>query len=592
MRLRRFIVWASLLIWGGGAAADFEFVVIGDTRPRFERENFAVFEGLVQKMNREQPAFIVNLGDLIYGYGVLRKEKQWDKYQAVVRAIRPPYYQVPGNHDTFSKAARKIYVRRFGKTYGSFDHGDCHFVLLDNCEGGRWGYLGSAQLDWLRADLAATPARAVFVFLHFPVWEAERVAPPYHRFWSETLHPLFRASRVKGVFGGHAHCYGPTREFDGIRYFVTGGGGAELLPDYRKSGGVHHFVKVMVSGDSFDLRVITDRGELTDVEADIMGGLLFADRHSSRIGIAQDAQGLLAGATFSLSVTNPYAETLSGTAEWSADPQAFSVEPRAVAVGIPPRGAQRFSFTLKARKDSAPLETLPWLEFSVRAGAARHRFHREVIFLRELKAPYCVQPPDLDGRLKEWPEIPLLRLGGEGTPTATVQAAHDRQMLYLAVSVPKPRQKEETEDSLFHDDLQVGIARRLNASDFAGDSIRLGLAGAGGSVVIQDRTPGHPPGGAVRGTRGGCRDQGDRTAFEIAIPFAGLRFGGADGAGRLVLSLAFPLPEDSTDAGEPADPKPGSFSYQVRYGGDALVPIHFVELQLERSPSAVGPPSR
>src|SRR5262245_39319963 len=127
-------------------AADFEFVVIGDTRPRFESESFKPFEGLITKINALQPALVVNLGDLIYGYGPLSKEKQWDKYQAVIRTIQPPYYQVPGNHDTHSKEARRIYGRRFGKFYHSFDFQDCHFVLLDNTERERWGYLGPVEL--------------------------------------------------------------------------------------------------------------------------------------------------------------------------------------------------------------------------------------------------------------------------------------------------------------------------------------------------------------------------------------------------------------------------------------------------------------
>src|SRR5487761_2309753 len=211
-------VWA-VRAWS--AVDDFEFVVIGDTRPRFESENFRIFESLIPKINAAQPAFVINLGDLIYGYGLLSKEKQWDKYQQVIRAIQPPYYQVPGNHDTHSKEARRIYGRRFGRFYGSFDHGDCHFVLLDNTEQERWGYLGPIEFDWLKTDLQATKARSVFVFLHFPVWEPERVAPKYYEFWLQNLHPLFRASRVRAVFAGHFHSYGPSREFDGIRYFIT-----------------------------------------------------------------------------------------------------------------------------------------------------------------------------------------------------------------------------------------------------------------------------------------------------------------------------------------------------------------------------------
>ena len=103
------------------------------------------------------------------------------------------------------------------------------------------------------------------------------------------------ADPAKAVFGGHYHTYGPTREFDGIRYFITGGGGAGLRPEYKQSGGVHHFLRIKVSGEGFDVRVVTEQGELTDPEADLMAGLQFAARNVSRIAPKPDAQDLRGG---------------------------------------------------------------------------------------------------------------------------------------------------------------------------------------------------------------------------------------------------------------------------------------------------------
>lgn len=289
-------MWAlALAAVLNATAADFEFAVVGDTRPRFESESFKPFESLISTINEARPALVINLGDLIYGYGPASKDKQWDKYQETTKRISAPYYQLPGNHDTHSKAARKVYGRRFGKFYQSFDYNDCHFVLLDNTEQERWGYMSPGQLNWLKDDLKQTRAPAVFVFLHFPVWEPERITPEYYELWAQTLHPLFKESRVRAVFGGHYHTYGPTREFDGIRYYITGGGGAELRPEYKKAGGEYHFMKVKVSGDRFDVRVITERGQLTDPEADVMGGLQFAARNVSRIAINPSHQNLLTG---------------------------------------------------------------------------------------------------------------------------------------------------------------------------------------------------------------------------------------------------------------------------------------------------------
>jgi len=562
-------------------AQDFEFVVVGDTRPRVASEDFATFEGLIPKINAVKPAFVVNLGDMIYGYGIRNTARQWDKYQEVVKAFRVPYHQIPGNHDTFSEEARKIYGRRFGAFYTSFDYRGCHFVLLDNNEDGRWGYLGAAQLEWLKADLKRTRARSVFVFLHFPVWERERMAPKYYEFWETTLHPLFKASRVRAVFGGHFHCYGPSRESDGLSYFVTGGGGAELRPEYRKAGGDFHFLRVKVSGEQFELRVVTERGELTDAEADVMSGLLFADRSSSWLGLGADAAELGSGLKFSCSLENPDPDLLSGRATWNFDPAAFDVRPDRVAIHIPPGGAGTFKFTLKTLQARSSLPSLPRLEFNLVSGRRRYTFQREILFLSPLAASFRPRAPALDGRLEDWAGVPPLELPAGGVPEATVRALHDGEHLYLAFTVPAPPAAEGV-DPFFRDDLQVGIAERLTATEFGPDRIRLGFVRAGLPGEARDRTPGHKPGDVLPGVRGACRTDKDQTTYEIAVPAVLLERVKAREGGWLVLNLSYFVPEAESAGPATAEARPNSFSYQVRFGGgNALSPVHFIELFLE-----------
>lgn len=568
---------AVLICLAQFAPAATNFVVIGDTRPRFESENFRAFEALIPKINAAKPAFVINLGDLIYGYGVRRKEKQWDRYDEVIKSLAPPYHQLPGNHDIFSKDARELYARRFRRFYESFDYRDCHFVLLNNCEDGLWGYLGPAQLDWLKRDLRSTRARVVFVFVHFPAWEAERVAPKYHAFWRDTLHPLFRESRVRAVFGGHAHCYGPTREFDGIRYFVTGGGGAELRPDYRRAGGEHHFLKVRLADSSLDVRVVTEHAELTDPEADLMGGFLFAEKHSSRIGITQGSQNLPEGLRFEVALSNPHPAPMLGKAMWEADPKHFEVQPAEVAVRILPSQTSRLGFTMKALRADAPLETLPWLAFDVTVGGQRYRFHREVLFLESLQVPFRSAPPLLDGHIREWLDTPFLPMRAGSKPTAAIQSAHDAKNLFLAVEVPVSAEPL-SEDSAFQDQLQIGFAARSGDTGFGGETLRLGLQSNGATVEVGDRTVGHRFGAVPPGVKAACRTKGKRAVFEVAIPKKLLPSLSGAAKGRLVLSLSFPVPE----RGEGESPEPGSFAYQVRYGGDALVPVHFIELVLAK----------
>lgn len=558
-----------------GAIDEFEFVVIGDTRPRFESESFRPFEGLIAKINPLQPAFIINLGDLIYGYGLTTKEKQWDRYESVVRTIRPPYYQLPGNHDTHSKQARALYGRRFGKFYQSFDHGDCHFVLLDNTERQRWGYMGPAELAWLKNDLEQTTARAVFVFMHFPVWEPDRITPEYHEFWAQTLHPLFRASRVQAVFAGHYHAYGPTREFDGIRYFITGGGGAELRPEYRKSGGEYHFMRIKVKGPAYDVRVLTEHGELTDPEADVMGGLQFAARNVSRIGIKRESGDVKRGVPFTVSLHNPGERTMTGEAEWLVDTSAFAVEPQRVEIRIPPTSTQRYEFTLTALQDSPTLQSLPQLRFNVLSDGIRRRFHREVRFLQGLEAPYRTTPPVLDGQLGEWGTVPLLKLGTSSSRVADLRACYDAEYLYLALAIPAFDADEAREVGL-SDEVQIGMSRRANDTDFTGDFLRLGLDSD--TREVRNRTPGRKGEATLPGAKLVCSVEDNFKCYEVAVPLRFLKPPKTGRTGNLVLDLSFPVPDGDPGTGEPTDPNANTFAYRIRYGSDSLVPVHFVEL--------------
>jgi hypothetical protein len=560
---------------------DFQFVVIGDTRPRFKSESFRPFETLIAKINELKPALIINVGDLIYGYGFPGKETQWDRYQSVIKKIQAPYYQLPGNHDTHSKSARRIYGRRFGKFYESFDYADCHFVLLDNTERQRWGYLGKDQLEWLRSDLSKTRARSVFVFMHFPVWEPDRITPEYYEFWEKTLHPLFKANHVRAVFAGHYHTYGPTREYDGISYFITGGGGAELIPEYRKSGGQFHFMKMKVAGEKLDARVVTESGELADPEADIMGGLLFASKHVSRIGIKSDATDLSAGVTFNVSVKNTHNEAMLGEAKWIYDSSAFTVEPLTAAIQIPAGASHEYSFTLKCHKVPALLESLPRLQFRVAVGQRIVRFHREVRILQESTTPFLERVPILDGKFQDWSEVNWISLGQGREWQARFSSSLDDQNLYLALSIPVV-DTEETEELGFMDELELGFARGGGKTDFHNSFLRFGFKS--GSPETWDRAAGRKREQTASGIKMYRRESGLQKCLELAIPLRLLGQGRTLSGDRIVMDVSFPIPEERVSDTDSAAPPANTLSYRVRYGSDSLVPVSFIELKLGPKP--------
>jgi hypothetical protein len=152
-------------------------------------------------------------------------------------------------------------------------------------------------------------------------------------------------------------------------------------------------------------------------------------------------------------------------------------------------------------------------------------------------------------------------------------------MFYVAVTVPTVKAEEE-EELGFKDDLQIGMAHRVNDTDFGPDFLRLGFSSDAREAC--NRTAGRKTEGVVAGVKCSSRAQGGRTSYEIAVPLRLLQGLKPDAADHLILDLSFPLPDGGANTPEPADPGPNTFAYRVRYGNDSLVPVHFVELTLER----------
>jgi hypothetical protein len=202
-----------------------------------------------------------------------------------------------------------------------------------------------------------------------------------------------------------------------------------------------------------------------------------------------------------------------------------------------------------------------------------------VRFLQELSTPYRAEGPNLDGKLTDWEEVPVLKLGNDSRSGAQLRSFYDARYLYLAITVPN-LQAAEAKESGFSDEIQIGMARRISDTDFAGDLLRLGLNS--NSEQANDRTPGRKAEGTIPGVRSVCRAEALRTTYEVAVPLRLVRSLKAIEGGGLVVDLSFPTPEETAEIAETPEPNVNTFSYRIRYGSDSLVPVYFVELNLER----------
>jgi hypothetical protein len=172
----------------------------------------------------------------------------------------------PGNHD-YGTVKATGYFDYFGpragspaKGYYSYDIGDWHAVVLNsNCSMVPCS-AGSAQQQWLEADLAASRATCTLAYWHHPRFSSGRhgSAGAMADIW-QTLYD----AGADVVLAGHDHDYerfaplGPAGKVDtarGIRSFVVGTGGKSL----RGFGAVVPGSEVR-NGDTFGVIALTLR---------------------------------------------------------------------------------------------------------------------------------------------------------------------------------------------------------------------------------------------------------------------------------------------------------------------------------------------
>ena len=208
---------------------------------------------------------VVALGDNAYDTGSAAEfancyDPSWGRFRARTRPAA-------GNHDYMTPGAA-AYFNYFGAAAGdpatgyySYDLGAWHIIVLNsNCLYVGGCGAGSAQEQWLRADLAAHPALCTLAYWHHPLFSSALHGG------EASMRAVWQALVEAGaevVLNGHDHTYerfapqspyGAADPAQGLREFVVGTGGRSHYPFFAPAANSQ-----VRNGDTFGVLALTLR---------------------------------------------------------------------------------------------------------------------------------------------------------------------------------------------------------------------------------------------------------------------------------------------------------------------------------------------
>jgi hypothetical protein len=263
------------------------FAVIGDTQRSLSAEelvgreqNDAERARLVDQLVREDPAFVVHLGDLV----AVSSPRHWAYFDELMKPLARPERPVPvfpvlGNHEYFgegrdpSRAVRRRYPDLARGGYYAKRWGRLGLVWLDS---NLSGWRAAKQAEWLGQTLALLDATrdiaGTLVFTHHPR-ATNGVGRDGHPGVRTRLWPaLTRSTKLVALVSAHVHGY-ERLEHEGIPLIVSGGGGGPRV-SYRTGSARSLPPQVLDRSDPRPLHylVVRDAGDHVSITARCLDG--------------------------------------------------------------------------------------------------------------------------------------------------------------------------------------------------------------------------------------------------------------------------------------------------------------------------------
>jgi predicted phosphodiesterase len=228
---------------------------------------------VAEAMRPARPEVVIHAGDVIYPHGEIGNYGPYF-FEPFARVLDgAAFFPVVGNHDCETaggQAWNDVFTTpangpEGSERYYSFDWGDVHVLALDvvSTPYGR----GSRQWAFADADLAAAAGSWKVVLMHYPPYSAGPSGG--NNDVRRELVPVFEARRVDLVISGHDHGYQRFATRNGVRYLVTGGGGAppdaiRSVPELACSKSCCHYLRARADATSLQLDAVEVTGEVID----------------------------------------------------------------------------------------------------------------------------------------------------------------------------------------------------------------------------------------------------------------------------------------------------------------------------------------
>lgn len=204
---------------------------------------------------KDAPDLIMNGGDAINDALLHTRSSvfnQWKTWHSVIdNNCSLPIIHCVGNHDIWGLGIKRkdhLYGKQFAQemlllehTYYSFDRNGWHFIVLDSTHEKQDGFwytakLDEAQMEWLKNDLASTPAiTPVMIISHIPILTASVFLDDYkyrygkfhlpgawmHTDVKEIVAVFNQFKNVKLCLSGHIHLADQVH-YNEVSYFCNG----------------------------------------------------------------------------------------------------------------------------------------------------------------------------------------------------------------------------------------------------------------------------------------------------------------------------------------------------------------------------------